>query len=172
MKKFTLSVPDDLAAEIREHQSDLPPLSEVFRSAMRNELNHLARKRQRLDDKKEDDMEALIQRLRQDKEVEEKTYREAGYDAGMLWAEREASYKALQYAAELFSLEDRNGDFYDVPSIIGNDILGVDISNALDLEPAIAPKRDDDLFNDLAREWLIGWQEGVQAVWGQVAHKL
>lgn len=100
--------------------------------------------------------QAVIERLKKEKDMAKKNYYEGGFSEGKKFAES-ASYEELLYVAE--SSEGAIG----VDSVFQDDLLG-------------------DYFRDLftdspvpdahVGDFIAGWVDGVKDFWGDVKHQL
>jgi hypothetical protein len=168
MKKFTLSVPDDLAAKISEWRALLGNLSGIFQEAV---AAHITRKEEFAARMKGDtDMEAIIERLRNEKAQLTLDYLKKGAEDGLRWA-KAAPYVELEYAARRFEPKDSNG-VYDPTVPLHDTHLGHYFIDALETDPRTYPGNDEDELNPFAKEWMKGWVEAVRAFFVEIQDKL
>jgi hypothetical protein len=168
MKKFTLSVPDDLAERITKWRPLLGNLSAIFQEALADRINRREAFEARM--KGDSDMEAIIERLRIEKAQATADRRSKGADDGLRWA-KAASYVDLEYAARRFDPTDSDGR-YD-PTVPLHDVrLGHYFIDALESDPLTYPGNDEDELNPFAKEWIKGWVEAVKGFWAEIEGKL
>lgn len=165
-KKYTLTVPDDLAEKIdkwKEHFN----LSRVFQKAISQAIEEKIGFQQRMEDG--EDMDQIIERLKRERYEVEQYYHDKGKDDGLRWA-KAAHYKQLKAAistnySKVYQAED--GEIW--PNPFFNDEL-----KSYFAEVATA---DDNFRNytnfpyDWPKEfeqWLHGWSEGVKEFWDAV----
>jgi len=165
--KFNLSVPDELAAKIKERREYLGSLSAIFQQAVSEKIKKKEKFEKRLEGG--DDMEATIERLKEEKQKAEVDYREKGQDAGLVWA-KAASYTDLEYARQ-FEPFDRHGEV-DPTTILHDDVLGHYFIETLEADPLTNPEADEDVLNDFATQWLDGWLNAVYDFWAEIISKL
>lgn len=119
--------------------------------------------------KGEDDMESIVSRLRSEKAELEKDYYQKGLQEGLEWA-KAAPYLDLDSASKLV-LTDENGN-YDLRRLFHHEVLGDHLSESIYSDAAMAPEEGDDLLNDFAEKWLVGWWEAVDGFHNEVMKKL
>lgn len=167
MRKFNLSVPDALAKKILEHRDYLGSLSAIFQEAVSERIRKKEEFEARL--KGDEDMDAIIERLRKEKAVAQTDYREKGKLEGLAWS-KAASYTDLDYARK-FEPTDEHG-MYEPGIPLHDDVLGHYFIDALEANPLTDPGDDVDELNEFAQEWLKGWLEAVRSFWDQITEKL
>ena len=167
MRKFNLSVPDALAAEIDEHREHLGSLSAIFQEAVRAKVQGRKDFLKRL--KGDETMDAIIERLRREKAEAQNNYFEKGKQDGLRWA-KAASYNDLEYARR-FELVDDEG-LYDPTIPLHDDQLGHYFIDTLEADTLTDPSDDEDELNPFARQWVKGWKEAVVEFWREVENKL
>jgi hypothetical protein len=167
VKKFNLSVPDDLAEKIEQRRDQLGSLSAIFQEAVAAMVKKKEEFEERL--KGDDDMEQIIERLRREKLQAQTDYHETGREEGLRWA-KAASYTDLEHARK-FDPRDEDG-VYDPTIPLHDDVLGHYFIDAMEADPLTNPETDEDELNDFARQWLDGWLEAVQEFWSAVKDKL
>lgn len=119
--------------------------------------------------KGEDDMESIVSRLTRQKAELENDYYEKGLQEGLQWA-KSASYLELDSASKLV-LTDENGH-YELRKLFRHEVLGDYFSTSISSDVAMAPEEGDDLLNEFATEWLVGWWEAVDRFHSEVMKKL
>jgi len=168
-QKFTLSVPNELAAKIEERRDYLGNLSAIFQKAVQAKIQQKEDFEQRM--KGDASMNEIIERLRGERRQEVQDCRSQGLDDGLEWAQA-ASYRELKYAAVHFKMHD---DLYGRPLapnvLFGDEVLGDYLSEKICDDPLMAPEEGYDLDTP-AVEWLSGWLEAVQGFWSEVYNKV
>jgi hypothetical protein len=167
VKKFNLSVPDELAEKIDQRRDYLGSLSAIFQKAVADKI----RKKDEFDQRLEGDaeMDQIIERLRKEKAELQGNYREKGREEGLRWA-KASSYKELEYARR-FDPIDKDG-LHDPSIPLHDDILGHYFIDALFPDELTNPGFDEDDLNEFAKQWLDGWLEAVADFWVHVEPKL
>lgn len=165
VKKFTVSVSDELASRFERWKGDISP-SKVFQAALEEALGRKEGFRQRITE--ENDMDTIIERLRQEKRVDENSYNEMGRREGLRWA-KSASYSELRYAAETFP---RDEGHYGARAIYQDDVLSAYWAEDFNEDPALTADADDEYMTDEAEAWLDGWFEAVDEFWAEVQRRL
>ena len=156
MRKFNLSVPDDLAEKIQARRDELGSLSAIFQMAVAEKIGKKEEFEKRL--KGDQDMEAVVQRLKKEKIQAKNNYFEKGKEDGLQWA-KAASFEDLQYARR-FDPTDEEG-VCDPTIPLHDDVLGHYFIDMLESDPLTNPEDDDEVLNDFATQWLMGWLEVV-----------
>ncbi len=175
MKKFTLSVSDELAERIDRYRDHLGNLSGLFQKAVDEKITKKEQFDVRL--KEDPDIDEIAARLRQEQKEADNDFSEEGKDKGLYWAKR-ASYSDLKYAA----LRTFGGPYphFHVPnSIFQDEVIGEYLQEVL-LENRIlfpvCPGDDnwewDEDFDSSQEQWFYGWQTGVVEFWDHVSTKL
>ena len=113
-------------------------------------------------------MEAIIERLKEEKAQAETDYYQKGEEAGLAWA-KSASYMDLAYARKFDPCEDGQ---YNLQAIFSDDVLSDYFTEVFDEHPVMKPADGDDYFDDIAEKWLNGWFEGVYDFWKEVNAQL
>lgn len=167
VKKFNLSVPDDLAEKIDQRRDYLGSLSAIFQKAVADKIKQRDEFEQRLEGDAE--MVQIIKRLKREKIALQGNYREKGREEGLRWA-KAASYKELEYARR-FNPIDSDG-LYDPLIPLHDDLLGHYFIDALEPDELMNPESDEDELNEFAKQWLQGWLEAVRDFWAHVEPKL
>lgn len=167
VKKFNLSVPDELAEKIDQRRDYLGSLSAIFQKAVADRIKQKDEFEQRLEG--DEEMVQIIRRLKKEKIALEGNYREKGREDGLRWA-KAASYKDLEYARR-FNPVDSDG-LYDPLIPLHDDVLGHYFIDALEPDELANPESDEDELNEFAKQWLQGWLEAVGNFWAHVEPKL
>ncbi len=122
-------------------------------------------------------MQAVIERLRQEKMEVEGNYREQGQQAGLEWA-MAASYSDLKYVVfldlnwPLMSVSSRSSKAMD-EVILGDKVVGSYFREVLKNNPPISPLLDgSEPLRRFPQEWIWGWREGVKEFWREIAGQL
>ena len=167
VKKFNLSVPDDLAQKIEQRRADLGSLSAIFQEAVADKI----RKKEEFEQRLQGDahMNQIIERLKREKAALQSNFGEKGREEGLRWA-KAASYRELEYARR-FDPTDTEG-LYDPTIPLHDDLLGHYFIDALEADELTNPESDEDELNEFAKQWLIGWLGAVADFWSQVEDKL
>lgn len=167
VRKFNLSVPDDLAKKIEERRNILGSLSAIFQEAVAARIKKQEEFEARLEG--DEEMEQIIQRLRREKARLQGDYLVKGREAGLRWA-KAASYPDLEYARR-FVPTDRDG-VYDPTIPLHDDILGHYFIDALEADDLTNPESDEDQLNEFAIQWLTGWLDAVRDFWTTIEDRL
>jgi hypothetical protein len=169
VKKFTLSVSDDLAEKIEARRDYLGNLSAVFQEAVSEKI---ARKEARENlIKGDENMEETIERLRREKAEATKDNYEDGVRSGIEWS-KNSNYRDLQYMLTFDPVATPYGDScYFINDLTGDDTLGESFQQAFNDDPTMTAD-EQGILNELAEEWFRGWRQGVQEFWKQVKDKL
>lgn len=145
MPRVTVYVPDDLAEEA-EGRKDALNLSQIFQQALRYELAKLKRL-----EKGQDDMQALIERLRAEKAESEGQAMAEGRAEAESWV-KSATYDELMMYGE--------GEAHGLP----------EAEHEIALE-----RRENALREGFAFHWdayVKGWQTYVRSAWAQIKDQL
>jgi hypothetical protein len=171
-KKFNLSVSDELAEKIEARREYLGNLSALFQEAVTEKIQRQEEFERRLQG--DVDMQAVIERLKQEKMDVEGDYREQGQEAGLAWA-KAASYADLKYVVyldlnwPLMSVSSRSVKAMD-EVILGDKVLGNYFRGMLKNNPPISPLRDgSERLSSFPQEWIWGWREGIKEFWREIA---
>jgi hypothetical protein len=167
VKKFNLSVPDELAERIEQRREYLGSLSAIFQKAVADKIQKRDEFEQRLEG--DEEMVQIIERLKKEKTALQGNYCEKGREEGLKWA-KAASYKDLEYARR-FNPIDKDG-LYDPLIPLHDDILGHYFIDALGADGLTNPEWDEDELNEFAKQWLKGWLEAVMGFWTHIEPKL
>lgn len=160
-KKITISVPDELHEKMREWKSALN-FSKVFQNAVASMISKKEILRHKLSE--EIDLTSVIDRLKREKMEFESNIVENGKKDGLEWS-KTAHYKELQYA---LSWEPNGNPAKD-------EQLGDYFSQALKKYTkrlAATGRQAQNRLNELSRNYLDGWKEGVELFWNEVKDKL
>lgn len=168
VKKFNLSVPDDLAEKIERKREHLGSLSAIFQKAVAEKIKTKEEFEQRLEG--EEEMVEIIKRLKKEKAALEGNYLERGREEGLRWA-KAASYEDLEYAARRFDPTDKDG-LYDPSIPLHDDILGHYFIDSLEGDHLTNPESDEDELNEFAKQWLTGWLQAVAEFWSHIEPKV
>ena len=167
VKKFNLSVPDDLARKIEQRRRHLGSLSAIFQEAVAAKVMNYEEFEQRLEG--DENMEQIIERLKTEKALLQNNYHAKGREEGLRWA-KAASYADLVYAVT-FDPTDEDG-MYDPVVPLHDDVLGHYFIDMLEADELTNPEADEDVLNDFAVQWLNGWSEAVGEFWAHVKNRL
>jgi Arc/MetJ-type ribon-helix-helix transcriptional regulator len=170
VKKFNLSVPDELAEKIEARREYLGNLSSLFQEAVRDKIRKKEDWEKRIREE-EEGMDARIERLRKEKIQSENDYYEQGREDGYAWA-KNAPYADLQYMLNFDPVQYQYGrNCYFMVDLTQDEILGEGFREAFKENPVL----DCDevgVLNDFAEQWFRGWQEGVETFWEEIKDKL
>ncbi|WP_459923563.1 hypothetical protein [Desulfatiferula olefinivorans] len=160
-KKITISVPDDLHEKMAEWKSALN-FSKVFQTAVANMIRKKEALRHRINE--EIDLASIIDRLKREKMEFENNVVENGKKDGLEWS-KTAHYRDIQYALSWHpddkpDKDERLGDYFSQ--------MLTAYSRKLSVTGRQAQKR----LNELSRQYLDGWKEGVELFWNEVKDKL
>ncbi len=167
VKKFNLSVPDELARDIDSRREHLGSLSAIFQEAVAVRINRIKEFEERL--KGDENMEATIERLKREKLEAQTDYYEKGREEGLRWA-KAASYTDLEYAGKFDPVNTRG--FYDPTIPLHDDRLGHYFIDMLEADPLTNPEADEDELNEFAKKWVQGWADAVKDFCREVLPKL
>jgi len=163
VKRYTVSVSDEIAERIDKWKHKISP-SEIFREAMVSEIDKREGFQKRI--KEDGTMEAVIERLKKEKERSAENFRNQGREEGARWA-KAASYEDLVYLGN-WEYDSENGR-----DIFSDDFLGEYFEETFKNHPILkADFYSDDMFSDLGEEWMLGWEEGANEVWSAVMEKI
>lgn len=165
VKKFNLSVSDELAEKIEERRDYLGNLSFLFQEAVRDKIRKREEYERRITGGGES-MEATIERLRAEKTEAENDWYDMGVKEGIAWA-KNVSYATLQYMLA-FDVEDHSWS-----SLVKDEILGEDFDETFKENSGFLTF-DENFGNpsSITLQWLRGWKEGVETFWREVEGKL
>jgi hypothetical protein len=167
VKKYNLSVPDDLAAQIEDKRDYLGNLSAIFQEAVAGKIHQKQEFESRL--KGDEQMDAVIERLRKEKLETQTDYFEKGRNAGLEWA-KAAPYRDLEYARKFDPLDEEG--LYDPRITLHDKVLGDYFLDSLESDPFANPEYDEDELNPIAVKWLKGWMEAVNEFCRKIVDKL
>ncbi|MEW6136910.1 MAG: hypothetical protein AB1733_01670 [Thermodesulfobacteriota bacterium] len=170
VKKFNLSVPDELAEKIEARREYLGNLSSLFQEAVREKIRKKEDWEKRI--KEGEDKDTMIERLRREKAEAENDYYEQGMKDGVDWA-KNSSYTDLQY---MLNFNPENFDLYgnssySMTDLTQDEILGESFQQIFDENPALLCD-DSGMLNDLAVQWFLGWRAGAETFWEEIKDKL
>ena len=168
VKKFNLTVSDELAEKIDDQRAKLGNLSALFQEAVSAKIRKQEEFKMRME--KGESMEATIERLKAEKAEAENDYRNAGVKAGLDWA-KSSSYTDLQYMLGFNPSVGIIGFNHYINDLTGDDVLGEWFQDEFDKDCSMTSDEDGRL-NDLAEQWFEGWKEGVKIFWAEVEGKL
>ncbi|MFC1836007.1 hypothetical protein ACFL2Q_15020 [Thermodesulfobacteriota bacterium] len=173
-KKYTVSVPDALAARIDAGREVLGNLSAVFQQAVEEKLNKREEFEKRL--KGDDAMDAIVERLKSEKVKAEQDYKEMGHDDGLNWA-KAASYVDLRHAATKFEpYVGGSNQYLFFETLLEDKVLGEYFEEMIREDPLMDELNPDtninNFLNEYAELWIDGWMEAVRGFWYEVADKL
>jgi hypothetical protein len=171
VKRYSVSVSDELGEKIDQWKNELSP-STIFQQAMSAEI---AKKEGFVKRIKEDqDMESIIERLRQEKKASENKYFEFGKEEGLEWA-KAANYEDLVFTVNK-DLDDLIGLMRLHWRAVPDEGILLELRNyfcgQLYEELELPFDKDNDDLDPFVVEWLDGWLEGVQAFWREISDKL
>lgn len=176
VKRYNVSVSDELAERIDSWKDKISP-SAVFQGAMEKAIDSEERFQNRV---KGNDMTAIIERLKQEKQEAEGDYRDQGKGYGLEWA-KDARYRDLR---RVVSTKIEIERFYDQWGRIGGEYIYADdaivddgVREAFNANPILGETSEmhgitGHYLSTEASEWLMGFLEGVQAFWDEVEDKL
>jgi hypothetical protein len=114
-------------------------------------------------------MEAIIERLKQEKAGLEQDSFEHGKTEGTEWA-KSAHYSKLTYAANYRNNYD---PMQECQFVYDDDIIGEYFMHLIeDNHPMANDPKYREYFDNYAGYWIRGWFEGVCEFWAQVADKI
>jgi hypothetical protein len=159
-KKITISVPDDLHQKMAEWRESVN-FSKTFQKAVSSLIQRKEEFQKRL--RGNIDMAAIADRLRREKLESRSESSELGKKEGVEWA-RSAHYEELRYALRWLPEKDPQR----------NEIMGDYFSNlfASNRELQLIAPEGNTGSNEVARTFLTGWKEGVEAFWSEIKDKI
>lgn len=171
-KKITISVPDELHEKMDKWKNSFN-FSRVFQETIEEEIFRKEDFQKRL--KEGENMDAVVERLRKEKEKSEHEWFEIGKKDGLEWA-KAAHYVDFQYALQFTPLKEERMS----ANIIGadptkDDHLGEyfsDIFEEYDELNFEETSYNNSTPNEFYIEWEAGWAEGVQEFWKEIKGKL
>lgn len=124
-------------------------------------------------------MSAIIERLRNEKELSKSSYRNRGAEAGKAWAEK-ASYRDLRHVASKAShFEHMYSNYGQIPDdyIFDGSVFECVANEYFEGDPVLCETCEADhmtgnVISIEAAEWIMGWLEAVQKFWNEVESKL
>lgn len=120
----------------------------------------------------EESMEAIIERLREERAEATQEYQKAGYDNGYAWA-RNSSYSDLQYMLLFDPSVDGGYCNYTWDGFAKDDTLGDGFREEFEEDPVLfQTDKWGGFMNDGFNRWFEGWKEGVASFWQEVKDKL
>lgn len=160
--KFTASVPDALMERMEKWKGSFN-WSRLFQDAVTEAITKKEEFQKRMEGEK-GDMQAIIERLKKEKEQAEKEWYEQGKTDGLEWA-KAASYDELLYAVAEFPIRDSRIDV-DYDFLTGDDVLGDWFKESLDIY--MEEQKRKPMFAD----YDLGWREAVSDFWNEVKDKI
>jgi len=113
-------------------------------------------------------MEAIIQRLKEEKACIEEDSFKNGKTKGQNWA-KSASYSDFIYALKYdYTYKDR----WVTSSILDDHVMGEYFKGAFEEDHFMAVKPHDPRLNYYAASWVKGWFDGVRDIWSTVEDKI
>lgn len=154
VKKFSVGIPDDLAERLEPFKENISPTA-VFQEAMAARIEAFESRKNRM---KGEDMEAIINRLRKQKEESENSVYKQGEEEGLDFA-KTADYDELKYGATVLAeIPDPERLAFDRDGMLSDYFEGLDELADLDEEET--------------KVWLRGWCAAVEQFWDEVSGKL
>jgi hypothetical protein len=170
VKKITISVPDDLHEKMQKWKAEFN-FSKVFQQSMTEQIEKREKFFEQLDEDK--DMDAIVSRLRKQKEEASMNLFMSGKLAGLDFA-KHADWQELQYALK-----------WKFPSVLNanlinwnpcqDEILGYYFIDTINDNPGLALKETSPrnyVPSENFIKWMKGWKEGVRDFWTKVKDKL
>lgn len=177
-KKITISVPDELHEKMtiwRDHFN----FSKVFQDAVGGLIKQKEDFKKRLKGK-EQEMEAIIERLKREKEESDHEWIDQGKLDGLDFA-KSAHYDELQYALRWETVKEiqEKADGYPLNySPAEDDVLGDYFRDIIMDEDILEPLGMEESSpgnyapNQAYAEWENGWKEGIKEFWNEIKSKL
>lgn len=172
VKRYSITLPDDLAEKFEEHKKALS-LSVICRDAVDVAINDRINVLKRME-QGEETMEDVIERMKAEKKELEAVYSKEGEEFGIEWAKTQ-SYQGLKSTAlfmiEHEDFEDMEGHFLRKPCAVLEEFQRA--SRLYESDHAV-PFYDHELDEVTSEgiEWLLGFREGVLAVWDKISEAL
>lgn len=113
-------------------------------------------------------MEAIIQRLKEEKACMEKDSFKNGKTEGQGWA-ISASYSDFIYAVKY---DYTYQDHWVTSSILNDNVIGEYFRDAFEEDHLMGVKPHDPCLNYYAASWVKGWFDGVRDIWSKVVDKI
>jgi hypothetical protein len=168
--KVTLSVPDDLFEKIEKWKGSFN-LSKIFQRAIAEAIENKENFQKRL--KEEPTMDAIIERLRKEKEEESMSYHELGKQNGLEWA-KSASYSDLQYALKWETVAELPGNTIGWDPTT-DEVLGEYFGGVIQRDLLMGfdeTGRGHLMPNEYFQAWETGWKEAVEEFWKEVEGRI
>lgn len=138
-KQVTITLPDELRDKVKRYK-DRVNISSICQKALDQKISDFERQEAAV--KNDPDIEAVIERLKKEKEMEENEWLEKGRKAGLVWA-KQASYRELRCVATKLksSREKIRGESEPELSDEETDLMYLDFMNLTvwPFDSAIAP---------------------------------
>ena len=163
-KKITISVPDELHEKMNEWRSSFN-FSQVFQEAISKKISN---KEKFLSEREViKDMDAIIERLREEKLEAEGDWFEVGKEDGFDWAAF-ADYKEIQSALNMEIGEDGFPDDSELAEYF---------QNYFDMDGMAEATEWNDKYrrtepNEQGQKFIEGWKIGVEEFWDRVKDKI
>lgn len=169
-KKITISVPDELHEKMEKWKESFN-FSRVFQEAISEKIQRKEDFQERL--KGGSNMQTIIERLKEEKIKSGEDYYEEGKKDGLEWA-KAAHYDEIQYALQWETVKDiqqhQPGLFATDPT--KDEVLGEYFGEVMKEDLYMGFDTNHDMPNDHFIAWEIGWKEGIEAFWNEVAEHL
>jgi len=167
VRRFSVSCSDELGNSLDRYKEKLSP-SAIFQSAAEVAVEREERLSKELN--KDVDMDAIVERLRQEKKETTKGIYEQGRKDGMRWA-KSAHYDDLVSVVK-FEPPYEDGQMLDF-SGDDNDCIADILKDFFEEYPQYNTQEDDaGYLHDEAVEYVTGYLEGVGDFWKEVESKL
>jgi len=169
MKKFTLSVPDELAERIDRYRDYLGNLSAIFQSAVDEKITKKEQFNARLNEVP--DLDEIAARLKKEQQKAENDFFESGKEEGLSWVKL-ASYTDIKYVLNHdFSLQ-YGGRGHIATSVFQDEIVGDYLLETFQEDPILSSNCEEAWVDEFKEQWFLGWKEGVEEFWNLIREKL
>jgi hypothetical protein len=164
-KKYNLTVPEELAARI-ESEKERINLSELFRKAVTKKLDALDANKKSM----ENGMEAIVARLKEQKQGSLESHEERGQMDGIRWA-KHACYDDLAHVGESLNPTDAYENF-DANQFFGDEIIGDYFREEWKIFSKSISYEWEDAFTDREKAFGEGWFNGVKEFWDEISSRV
>jgi len=168
-KKITISVPDELHEKM-EKWKDSYNFSRVFQEAIGEKIQRKEAFQERL--KGDPDMEAIVERLKQEKLSLETDRHESGKNDGLRWA-KSADYEDLQYVLG-WNPDNDSWNHGKLPHDLHeqNESLDDYFNEIIESDSLLEYDSYTGEPTSHLTEYVAGWTEGVAEFWNEIESKL
>jgi hypothetical protein len=170
VQRITLSLPDELHEQIQKYKDEMN-LSGIFQDAVSKAIEKKEAFKQRL--KEATTMEAVIERLKQEKQNAGNDYYEIGQKDGLAWV-KTASYEELQHALDYETMQEHSGYTISYDPCT-HEVLGEYFSDIIGEDPNMGFEQtggSNYIPNHYFQSWEQGWKDAVVEFWEEIKDKI